>query len=165
MMNDSKLGRVRSRAFDVLHVFDAFGVFRVFRTFGVFGAFGAFRAFGALRGRWRALATIVLASMPVVALAHVSPQHETPSAGAEGPAPANVTIVFDGPLEPAFSKLTVTSAAGKAVTTAQAQVDPNDRKTIRLALPRLAPDKYVVHWVAVASDGHRTQGDYTFRVK
>ncbi|KGR97902.1 copC domain protein [Burkholderia sp. ABCPW 111] len=99
------------------------------------------------------------------AFAHAFPQSQTPSAGAEVPPPANVTIVFDGRLEPAFSALTVSDATGKPVSRAKATVAPNDAKTISVALPALAPGKYVVHWVAVASDGHRTQGDYSFKVK
>ncbi|KVF72490.1 copper resistance protein [Burkholderia sp. FL-7-2-10-S1-D7] len=110
-----------------------------------------------------AIATAIL--MPVVAFAHVFPQTQTPSAGAEVPAPAKVTIVFDGPLEPAFSSLTVSNSTDKPVNTAKAVIDQNDRKSISVALPPLPPDKYTVHWVAVAADGHRTHGDYSFRVK
>lgn len=109
------------------------------------------------------IATAIL--MPVVAFAHVFPQTQTPPAGAEVSAPAKVTIVFDGPLEPAFSSLTVGNSTDKPVNTAKAVVDPNDRKSISVALPPLLPDKYTVHWVAVASDGHRTHGDYSFKVK
>jgi copper resistance protein C len=29
----------------------------------------------------------------------------------------------------------------------------------------LQAGRYTVHWVAVASDGHRTHGDYAFEVK
>lgn len=110
-----------------------------------------------------AIATGIL--IPSAAFAHVFPQTQSPSAGAEVSAPENVTVVFDGPLEPAFSSLTVSNSTGKQVNTAKAQVDPNDRKTIHVALPPLLPDKYTVHWVAVASDGHRTHGNYSFRVK
>ena len=110
-----------------------------------------------------AIATGIL--IPFAAFAHVFPQTQTPSAGAEVPAPENVTIVFDGPLEPAFSSLTVSNSTGKQVNTVKAQVDPNNKKAIHVALPPLPPDKYTVHWVAVASDGHRTQGNYSFRVK
>nr|WP_230684524.1 copper resistance protein CopC [Burkholderia cepacia] len=99
------------------------------------------------------------------AFAHVFPQTQTPSAGAEVAAPANVTIVFDGPLEPAFSSLTVSNSAGKQMNTAKAQVNPDNRKSISIALPPLPTDRYTVHWVAVASDGHRTHGDYSFTVK
>ncbi|MFP3564603.1 copper resistance protein CopC [Paraburkholderia sp. SIMBA_030] len=103
--------------------------------------------------------------LPAAAFAHVFPQKQSPSAGAEVSAPENVTVVFDGPLEPVFSALTVSNSTGKQVNTEKAQVDPNDKKSIHVALPPLPPDKYTVHWVAVASDGHRTQGDYSFRVK
>lgn len=97
--------------------------------------------------------------------AHVFPQVQTPSAGAEVAAPAKVTIVFDGPLEPAFSSLSVSNSTGKQVNAAKAEIDPNNKKSISVALPPLPPDKYTVHWVAVASDGHRTHGDYSFSVK
>ncbi|MBN3786778.1 copper resistance protein CopC [Burkholderia sp. Ac-20353] len=99
------------------------------------------------------------------AFAHVFPQQQSPPAGAEVAAPANVTIVFDGPLEPAFSSLTVTNSAGTQVNTAKARIDPHNEKSISVALPPLPPDRYTVHWVAVASDGHRTHGDYAFKVK
>lgn len=110
-----------------------------------------------------AIATGIL--IPCAAFAHVFPQTQSPSAGAEVSAPANVTVVFDGPLEPAFSSLTVSNSTGNQVNTVKAQVDPNDRKSIHVALPPLPPDKYTVHWAAVSSDGHRTHGDYSFRVK
>ena len=99
------------------------------------------------------------------AFAHVFPQKQSPSAGADVASPASVTIVFDGPLEPAFSSLTVSNSTGKQVNTAKGEVDPNDTKAIHVALPPLLPGTYTVHWVAVASDGHRTHGDYTFKVK
>ena len=80
-------------------------------------------------------------------------------------APAKVTITFDGPLEPAFSSLTVTDAAGKQVSTAKSTIDAQQPSVASVALPALAAGKYTVHWVAVASDGHRTHGDYSFNVK
>jgi len=117
-----------------------------------------------LRGsRAAALVSCLLTVSPV--FAHVFPQTQTPSAGAEVAAPTHVTIVFDGPLEPAFSSLAVSNSTGKQVNTAKAAIDPNDRKSISVALPPLPPDQYIVHWVAVAADGHRTHGDYSFRVK
>lgn len=99
------------------------------------------------------------------AFAHVFPQKQSPSAGAEVASPANVTIAFDGPLEPAFSSLSVSNSTGKQVNTAKSEVDGNDTKSIHVALPPLPPDTYTVHWVAVAADGHRTHGDYAFKVK
>jgi methionine-rich copper-binding protein CopC len=100
-----------------------------------------------------------------LAFAHVFPQKQEPGAGTTVVAPQAVTITFDGPLEPAFSTLTVTDASGKQVNTAKAHVDPQRPTVISVALPALATGRYTVHWAAVASDGHRTHGDYRFDVK
>jgi copper resistance protein C len=105
------------------------------------------------------------ASSTSLALAHVFPRAQSPLAGASIASPAQVRIVFDGPLEPAFSSLTVTDTGGKQVNTAKAVIDPQDKDAISVALPPLQPGKYTVHWIAVADDGHRTHGDYAFDVK
>ncbi|MGT2472137.1 copper resistance CopC family protein [Paraburkholderia terrae] len=78
---------------------------------------------------------------------------------------AKTDATVNGPLEPAFSSLTVTDASGKQVNTSKAVVDAQDHDAISLALPALQSGRYTVHWVAVASDGHRTHGDYSFEVK
>ncbi|MFB9125126.1 copper resistance protein CopC [Paraburkholderia dipogonis] len=99
------------------------------------------------------------------AFAHVFPQKQEPGAGATVASPAQVRVMFDGPLEAAFSSLTVTDASGKQVNTEKATVDEHQRALITVLLPTLAAGHYTVHWVAVASDGHRTHGDYAFNVK
>src|ERR1700754_285828 len=99
------------------------------------------------------------------AFAHVFPSKQEPASGATVSTPAQVRITFNGPLEPAFSTLTVTAAAGKPVTTGKASIDANEPDMISVPLPELAAGQYTVHWVAVASDGHRTHGAYTFAVK
>jgi hypothetical protein len=115
--------------------------------------------------RFGAALALSLALGPLSALGHVFPQKQQPGAGSTVDAPAQVVITFDGPLEPAFSSLTVTDAAGKQVNTAQSAVDDRQPEIASVALPALAAGKYTVHWVAVASDGHRTHGDYSFKVK
>ncbi|CAB3780191.1 hypothetical protein LMG28614_01012 [Paraburkholderia ultramafica] len=99
------------------------------------------------------------------AFAHVFPQKQEPGAGTTVASPAQVRVIFDGPLEPAFSSLTVTDASGKQVSTQKATVDQHQSTTMTVPLPSLAAGHYTVHWVAVASDGHRTHGDYGFDVK
>ncbi|HEY4353940.1 MAG TPA: copper resistance protein CopC [Paraburkholderia sp.] len=99
------------------------------------------------------------------AFAHVFPSQQEPASGSTVSAPAQVRITFNGPLEPAFSTLTVTDAAGKPVTTSKAGIDAKEPDVIRVPLSGLAAGQYTVHWVAVASDGHRTHGHYTFDVK
>lgn len=97
--------------------------------------------------------------------AHAQPESQTPVAGAVVSAPQEVRITYDAALEPAFSSLTVSNAQGKQVNRAKAEVDATTHKTMRVALPALPAGEYLVKWVAVADDGHRTQGSYTFTVK
>lgn len=99
------------------------------------------------------------------AFAHVFPQKQEPGAGATVAPPAQVRVMFDGPLEPSFSSLTVTDASGKQVNAEKSAVDARQTALMAVSLPPLAAGRYTVHWVAVASDGHRTHGDYAFDVK
>jgi methionine-rich copper-binding protein CopC len=119
-------------------------------------------------GRWVTVKLAVLGTALTFAgsaFAHVFPQKQEPGAGATVAAPQAVTITFDGPLEPAFSTLTVTDARGKQVTQNKASIDPRRPTVMSVALPALANGRYTVHWAAVATDGHRTHGDYAFNVK
>ncbi|WP_322012839.1 copper resistance protein CopC [Paraburkholderia sp. J12] len=101
-----------------------------------------------------------------LAHAHAYPTHQAPSAGATVPATQkDVAIDFDDEIEPAFSSITVTDAQGKAVTSGKAEVDGSNKKHMSVGLAPLTPGVYTVAWVAVAADGHRTQGHYTFTVK
>jgi copper resistance protein C len=97
--------------------------------------------------------------------AHVFPKTQVPAAGATVSSPAQVKIVFDGPLEPAFSSLTVSDAGGKQINTTKSEVDSEEPDAMSVALPPLQTGKYTVHWTAIASDGHKTHGDYSFEVK
>jgi methionine-rich copper-binding protein CopC len=100
------------------------------------------------------------------ACAHAHPKQQTPRAGATvGAGTTQVSIEFDDALEAAFSTLKVTDAAGKDVTNGASSIDPNDKKHMTVALRALEPGLYKVFWVAVAADGHRTQGHYAFTVK
>jgi methionine-rich copper-binding protein CopC len=100
------------------------------------------------------------------AQAHAHPTHQAPAAGATVTvSQKDVVIEFDDGLEPAFSSITVTDAHGDAVTSGKAVVDASNRKRMSVGLNTLTPGVYTVAWVAVADDGHRTQGHYTFTVK
>ncbi|MFM0305477.1 copper resistance protein CopC [Paraburkholderia sediminicola] len=108
------------------------------------------------------IAGLVFAS---AVFAHVFPQKQEPGAGATVASPAQVRVMFDGPLEPSFSSLTVTDASGKQVNSEKSVVDGHQTAEMTVPLPALVAGHYTVHWVAVASDGHRTHGDYVFDVK
>lgn len=114
--------------------------------------------------RWLVACGVSLA-LASNAFAHAKPVSRDPSPDAEVAAPPAVTIHFSEPLEPAFSKLALVDDSGKPAASATSQVDPQDKKTMTLALQPLAPGRYTVQWTAVAEDGHRTKGSYAFNVK
>ncbi|WP_027800190.1 copper homeostasis periplasmic binding protein CopC [Paraburkholderia dilworthii] len=107
-------------------------------------------------------AALMLAS---TAFAHAHLVSSEPAANTEVAAPAEVTIHFTEPLEPAFSKIVLDDAKGKTAAPAASQVDKQDARVMHLPLPQLGAGRYAVHWIAVATDGHRTQGDFAFTVK
>lgn len=115
-----------------------------------------------IRGAFAALAFVIVQA----AYAHAFPKVQEPAAGATlATAPQAVSIEFDDALEPAFSSITVADSQGKSVIDGKSTVDAANRKVMKVALSNLAPGTYTVNWVAVANDGHRTQGHYTFKVK
>ena len=114
----------------------------------------------------RAAAVALAITACQFAHAHAHPIRQAPAAGATvSTSTKAVTIDFDDRIEPAFSTITVVDAQGKAATRAKSVVDPSNRKRMSVALNPLGPGVYTVSWVAVATDGHRTQGRYTFTVK
>jgi copper resistance protein C len=118
------------------------------------------------RSALRALMSCAAAlAMTSTAFAHAHLVSSEPAANAEVAAPAAVTLHFTEPLEPAFSKITLDAASGTPTVSTASEVDGSDAKVMHLALPQLAAGRYAVHWIAVATDGHRTQGDFSFNVK
>ena len=97
--------------------------------------------------------------------AHAKPEQMSPQANQVVAAPKEVQIDFSEALEPSFSSIEVLNAKGTQVNTASAKVDAKAEKTLRVALPVLPTGKYQVKWNAVARDGHRTHGDYSFSVQ
>jgi len=114
----------------------------------------------------RALVAALTLTVAQLAHAHAYPVHQAPAVGSTVPASQrNVAIDFDDGLEPTFSSIAVTDAQGRSMTSAKAVVDQSNTKHMSVALNALIPGVYNVAWVAVAADGHRTQGHYTFTVK
>jgi methionine-rich copper-binding protein CopC len=104
--------------------------------------------------------------VPGAARAHANPDHTDPKVGSTVTAPpSQVRIWFDSDLEPAFSSISVHGPGDAPVDDRRGHVDPNNPKLLAVDVPRLAPGTYRVIWSAVARDGHRTEGDYTFKVK
>ena len=97
--------------------------------------------------------------------AHAHPKSEVPGEGSIVISVSDITITFDDALEPALSTLSVSDAQGKLVTNTKAELDTATHKTLHVNVPSLVSGVYLVKWVAVSLDGHRTSGAYHFTVK
>ncbi len=107
-----------------------------------------------------------LCLLPVTLGAHAFPDHSDPKVGATVKVcPDLIRIWFDSNLEPMFSKLVVRGEDDRRVDNDDSRVDPADPKLLEVSVPKLDPGQYRVMWSVVARDGHRTYGDFTFKVK
>ena len=96
------------------------------------------------------------------AAAHASLDHAEPRVGnTVAAAPHEVRLWFTQKLEPAFSTLSVTDAAGQRVDTGKAQVSGD---TMAIPLRQIGPGTYRVNWRVLSVDTHTTDGNFTFRV-
>ncbi|KVG66279.1 copper homeostasis periplasmic binding protein CopC [Burkholderia pseudomultivorans] len=114
----------------------------------------------------KAAAVVLAATVSSAAFAHAHVASSDPAANAAlAAAPAAVTIDFTETLEPAFSSIVVVDGDGKTVSDGRARIDAANRKRMTVPLAALGAGAYTVKWVAVATDGHRTQGAYGFSIK
>ena len=113
----------------------------------------------------RGVAGVVMIVAALPAMAHSKPKTMTPEANSTVAAPAQVSVFFTEGLEPKFSSLQLMDQQGAVVSKEKSVVDPRDAKHMTLALPKLAPGMYRVHWMTAALDGHRMDGDYSFKVQ
>jgi methionine-rich copper-binding protein CopC len=114
--------------------------------------------------RGATLAAVLLT--PSAAWPHAFPDHSEPRVGHTLDAPpAEIRIWFDGEIEPVFSRIRVENADKQQVDRQDGRVNPQDRRLLEVHVPALPPGKYRVFWSVVARDGHRTEGDYPFRIK
>ena len=75
--------------------------------------------------------------------------------------PREVTLWFTQKLEPAFSSITVTNAAGQRVDIGKARVSGNQ---MSVAVRPGSSGTYRVNWRVLSVDAHTTEGNFTFQV-
>lgn len=80
-------------------------------------------------------------------------------------APTTITVHFSEAVNPAGSNLLVYDVDGKLVSTAAAQVDHNDLKTMTVSIQSDGSEVYVVLWHTVSAvEGHHDGGSFRFFV-
>jgi len=109
------------------------------------------------------LVTFLLAALSAgAAQAHAFLDHASPLVRSTlRTAPREVSLSFTQNLEPAFSNVQVTDAAGARVDQGKAQISGN---TMRIGLKPLGPGSYRVRWHALSVDTHTTEGSFSFTV-
>ena len=109
-----------------------------------------------------ALAPLLLMLATSTAQAHAFLDHAEPRVGNEVAAPPReVTLWFTQKLEPAFSNVTVTNAAGERIDTGKARVSGNQ---MSISLRAGGAGTYHVNWHVLSVDTHTTEGNFTFQV-
>ena len=96
------------------------------------------------------------------ASAHAFLDHAEPRVGNKvATAPREVTLWFTQKLEPAFSSITVTNAAGERVDSGKTRVSGTQ---MSVSLRPGGSGTYRVNWRVLSVDTHTTDGNFTFQV-
>ena len=108
------------------------------------------------------VASLLFLFATCAAQAHAFLERAEPRVGNKVAAPPReVTLWFTQKLEPAFSSVTVTNAAGERIDTGKARVSGNQ---ISVSLRPGGTGTYRVNWRVLSVDTHTTNGNFTFQV-
>ena len=113
---------------------------------------------------WIAALLALVLFFPVAAGAHSYPETSEPREGTTvGAVPKEVKILFDGDIQPPFVQIQVQGPDGREAHQGKAVAE--GARTLRVGLTGTAPGRYTVKWRVLATDGHVTEGSYTFTVR
>lgn len=100
------------------------------------------------------------------ASAHAHLKSAEPAENATVASPAALTLHFTEGLEAALSGIAVTGRGQTQVELGDAQTAAGDDTTLVVPVKTpMEPGVYTVDWHALAKDGHKSKGSYTFTVK
>jgi len=101
------------------------------------------------------------------AFAHAHLKSQMPAADSvAAAAPKTIELHFSEGVEPAFTGISLKGPGAAAVKLGKPAVDAHDKAVLRVPVQGPMPaGRYVVDWHAVAVDGHKTKGQYSFSVK
>ena len=105
---------------------------------------------------------LLLAFATGTAQAHALLDHAEPRVGnTVAKLPAEVSLWFTQNIEPAFSGITVTNAAGERVDTGKARVSGSQ---MSISLRAGGTGSYRVNWRVLSVDSHKSEGNFSFQV-
>ena len=107
-----------------------------------------------------------LTLLPTSALTHAVLVKAVPTQRATlAESPPRVELWFNERLEPAYSRASVTDAAGAQVDLRDVVVSREDPKRLSVSLPALGPGRYTVRFRVLSVDGHVVESSLTFTVR
>jgi methionine-rich copper-binding protein CopC len=116
----------------------------------------------------RQLVALALAALvrPGTAAAHAVLVRSSPArrAALTHP-PARVDLWFSERLEPAYSSVSVTNAAGDRVDLGDVTVGLDDPRRLGVSLTTLEPGRYAVRFRVLSVDGHVVEAGFAFTVE
>ncbi len=117
--------------------------------------------------RATALAIFCVGAQTLPSLAHAELVSSVPAADAVVEVmPEALVLTFSESIEPAFSKIEIVGPDGLAVGGTSLAIDTANAASVIVTLPAGLPDgSYTIDWAAVAADGHKVSGTYSFDVK
>jgi copper resistance protein C len=108
------------------------------------------------------ITSLLFLVLPVAADAHALLDRAEPRVGNTlASPPREVTLWFTQKLEPAFSGITVTNAAGQRVDSGKTSVSGDH---MSVSLRPGGSGTYHVNWHVLSVDSHKTEGNFTFQV-
>lgn len=100
------------------------------------------------------------------ALAHAHLKKAVPATdGTVASAPSELDLSFTEGVNLAFTGVTLTGPDHANVPLGAASLRDGDTTLVVPVTGRLAPGTYTASWHALARDGHKTDGHYTFTIK
>lgn len=122
-------------------------------------------------GRFRHVITAVIASVVVILVpvgavsAHAVLDNSVPASGATlVDSPPQIVLDFDEPVETALGYIRLFASDASRVSLPAIVRDQSDSSIVRVDVPRLDDDTYVVTYRVVSVDGHPVEGAITFQV-
>jgi methionine-rich copper-binding protein CopC len=109
-----------------------------------------------------AISALLTLTAGTAAKAHAFLDHAEPRVGNKVASPPHAVILwFTQNLEPAFSSVTVTNAAGQRVDVGKPRISGNQ---MSVSLRGGGTGTYHVSWHVLSVDTHKTEGNFTFQV-
>jgi methionine-rich copper-binding protein CopC len=116
--------------------------------------------------RLRSLLGALLLLLPAVAHAHAVLVKSAPARRAVlSTPPGKVELSFNERLEPAYSTVSVWSAANARVDDGKVVVGPDDPRRLTVGVPSLGAGQYTVKFRVLSVDGHVVEGHFPFEIR